>query len=327
MTKRQTAKGDPGHRDGPLVPLDGERFRVALDESGLGLAGLVRALNKGRRPLDRSFKQTLHHHYQGRGSRIRAKVRERLAHVLDAPEDWLAGEEVQAPLGLYLQLLDPMRRSVRLQLAVTRLAWRCYEAIERDLGAEPARPTTAEGYDPRLVVHQAMGSVLARLINAARGFSRLVTLGPHLFAPGGLPPVQTADEPWPLLSPPVGMASREQLSPPLERAYLAGVQVAAGLLGPWLAGHQTLNYLSLLDLAESVDPGVRFMPPPTFRNAGPSEIERWRKTARTSPFALIDWPAIEGRVSAEAPTPVSSASRAGKARGSKRAQAESGASR
>jgi len=328
MTKRQKlAAAEAGHRDGLLVPLDGERFRVALDERGLGLAGLVRALNKGRRSLDRSFKQTLHHHYQGKGSRIRAKVRERLAQVLEAPEDWLAGEEVQVPLGLYVQLPEPIRRSLRIQLAVTRLSWRCYQALERDLDAEPARPPTAEGIEPRLAVHQAMGSALARLINVARRFSRLVTLGPHLFAPGALPPVQTADEPWPLVSPPVGSATRGPLTPALEQAYLAAVQVAADLLGPWFVGDRTLNYLSLLDLAEAVNPGVRAGPPPTFRNAGPSELELWRKTARTSPFALVDWPAIEGRVNAESTAPASSTSSAGRAGASKRTRTALKASR
>lgn len=297
MTKRHTAKGDPGHRDGPLVPLDGERFQVALDESGLGLAGLVRALNKGRRPLDRSFKQTLHHHYQGKGSRIRAKVRERLATVLGAPEDWLAGEDVQAPLGLYLQLLDPMRRSVPLQLAVTRLASRCYEAVERDLDSQPNRRSTVEGYEPRLVVQQAMGSVLARLINVVRGVPRLVTLGPRLFSPAGLPPIEGPSEPFPMDSPGVGRASREPLPPPVEQAYLAAVQVVTNLLEPWLAAEKPLNYLALLDLAEAVNPGARAAPPPTFRRPTPSDIQVWRRTAPTSPFALIDWPAIEGRVS------------------------------
>ena len=298
MTKRQKlAAVEPRHRDGPLVALDGQRFRVALDESSLGLAGLVRALNKGRRPLDRSFKQPLHHHYQGKGSRIRAKVRERLATVLGAPEDWLAGEDVQAPIGLYLQLLDPMRRSVPLQLAVTRLASRCYEAVERDLDAQPNRRSTVEGYEPRLVVQQAMGSVLARLINVVRGVPRLVTLGPRLFSPDGLPPVEGPSEPLLMDSPGVGRATRGPWPPPVEQAYLAAVRVVANLLEPWLAAEQPLNYLALLDLAEAVNPGVRAASPPTFRRARPSDIRVWRKTAPTSPFALIDWPAIEGRVS------------------------------
>jgi len=303
MTIRQSAaKTDPGHRDGPLVPLDGKRFRVALDESGLGLAGLVRALNKGRRPLDRSYKQTLHHHYQGKGSRIRAKVRQQLARVLDAPEEWLAGEEVQAPLGLYLQLMDPMRRSLRVQLAVTRLAWRCYEAVERDLAAEPPRPPTAEGYEPGLVVHQVMGSTLARLVNVVRGLPRLVALGRHLYAPTGLPPVQTAPEPLPVESPLLGNASREPLPPAVEQAYLASVRVVTDLLQAWLAGDRPLNYSALLDVADAVNPGVRAVSPPPFRHAGPRDIRAWHRAASTSPFTLIDWPTIEGRVPPKTPS-------------------------
>lgn len=313
MTKRQKlAAAEAGHRDGPLVPLDGERFRVALDERGLGLAGLVRVLNKGRRPLDRSFKQTLHHHYQGKGSRIRAKVRERLAQALDAPEDWLAGEEVQAPLGLYLRLLDPMRRSLRVQFAVTRLAWRCFEAVERDLAGEPSRPPTAEGYESRLLVHQAMGSTVARLINVVRGVPRLVSLRPHLYPPAGPPPVRGPDEPWPIDSPLVGLVKREPLPPAVEQAYLAAIRVVSDLLERWLAGGEPLNYRGLLDVAEAVDRGGTARSAPNFGQASSEESGGREPSASASPYTLIDWPAMEasGSVGGPSPSPPANASRA-----------------
>lgn len=304
MTNRQKlAPAEAGHRDGPLVPLDGERFRVALDERGLGLAGLVRVLNKGRRPLDRSFKQTLHHHYQGKGSRIRAKVRERLARVLDAPEEWLAGEEVQAPLGLYLRLLDPVRRSLRVQFAVTRLALRCLERVERDLAGEPSRSPTAEGYERRLLVHQAMGSTLARLINVVRGVPRLVSLRPHLYSPAGPPPVQAPDEPWPIESPLVGLVNRGPLSPAVEQAYLAIIRVVSDLLEPWLVRGDALNYRGLLDVAEAVDRGGTARSAPNFGQASSGESGGWEPTPATSPYALIDWPAMKASGSSGGPSP------------------------
>ena len=320
MTKRQKlATAEAAHRDGPLVPLDGERFRVALDERGLGLAGLVRALNKGRRPLDRSFKQTLHHHYQGKGSRIRAKVRQRLAQVLDAPEEWLAGEEVQAPLGLHLRLLDPMRRSLRVQFAVTRLAWRCIEGVERDLASEPSRPPTAEGYEPWLLVHQAMGSTLARLINVVRGVPRLVSLRPHLYSLGGLPPAHGPDEPWPIESPLVGLVKREPLSPAVEQAYLAAIRVVSDLLEPWLARGDALNYRGFLDAAEAVDRGGTARSAPNCQ-ASPEESRRREPTPSTSPYALIDWPSMRASGSRDgqsptAPLKASGASRQPRRRG------------
>lgn len=144
-----------------------------------------------------------------------------MAQALDSPEEWLAGEEVEAPLGLYLRLLDPMRRSLRVQFAMTRLAWRCLEGVERDLAGEPSRPPTAEGYGPRLLVHQAMASTLARMINVVRGVPRLVSLRPHLYSPAGPPPVLGPDEPWPVESPLVGPVKREPLSPAVEQAFLA----------------------------------------------------------------------------------------------------------
>jgi len=321
MTKRQKlAAAEAEHRDGPLVPLDGDRFRVALDDRGLGLAGLVRVLNKGRRPLHRSFKQTLHHHYQGKGSRIRAKVRERLAQVLDAPEEWLAGEEVQAPIGLYLRLLDPMRRSLRVQFAVTRLAWRCLERVERDLANEPSRPPTDEGYEPRLLVHQALGSTLARLINVVRGVPRLVSLRLHLYSPAGPPPVQGPDEPWPIESPLVGLVNRGPLSPAVEQAYLAAIRVVSDLLEPWLAGGEALNYRGLLDVAEAVDRGGTARSAPNFGQASSEGSGGREPTPSTSPYALIDWPAMEASgpgsgLSPSAPAKASAPSRQPRRRG------------
>lgn len=315
MMNRQKKAGPSQHnRDGPLVPLSGERFRVAVDESGLGLAGLVRALNKGRRPLDRSFKQTLHHHYQGKGSRIRAKVRERLAQVLDSPEDWLAGEEVQPPLGLYLRLLDPMRRSLRVQFAVTRLAWRCLEGVERDLAGEPSRPPTAEGYEPRLLVHQAIGSTLARLINVVRGVPRLVSLRPHLYSPAGPPPVQAPDEPWPIESPLVGLVKRGSLTPAVEQAYLAAILVVSDLLEPWLVRGEALNYRGLMDVAEAVDRGGTARSAPNFGQASSVESGGREPTPSTSPYALIDWPAMEASGSAGEPSPSAPAKASGGSR-------------
>lgn len=296
------------------MPLDGERFRVALDERGLGLAGLVRVLNRGRRPLDRSYKQTLHHHYQGKGSRIRAKVRERLAQVLDAPEAWLAGNEVQAPLGLYLRLLDPMRRSLRVQFAATRLAWRCLEGVERDLAGEPSRPPTAEGYEPRLLVHQAMGSTLARLINVVRGVPRLVSLRPHLYALSGPPPVQGLDEPWPSESPLVGLVNREPLSPAVEQAYLAASRVVSDLLEPWLAGGEALNYRGLLDVAEAVDRGGTARSAPNFGRVSSEESGGREPTPSTSPYALIDWPSMRAPGSGGGPSPAAPAKAPGASR-------------
>lgn len=302
MTNRQmNSRASRDNRDGLLVPLNGERFRVAVDESGLGLAGLVRVLNKGRRPLDRSFKQTLHHHYQGKGSRIRAKVRERLAQVLDAPEDWLAGDEVQAPLVPFLRLLDPMRRSLRVQFAVTRLAWRCLEGVERDLAGEPSRPSTAQGYEPRLLVHQAMGSTLARLINVVRGVPRLFSLRPHLYSPAGPPPVHGPDEPWPIESPLVGLVNRGPLPPAVEQAYLAAVRLVSDLLESWLAGGEALNYRGLLDVAEAVDRGGTARSAPNFGQASSEESAGRELTPPTSPYALIDWPTMEASGSGGGP--------------------------
>ncbi|MGE0441244.1 MAG: hypothetical protein AB7S39_12225, partial [Gemmatimonadales bacterium] len=245
---------------------------------------------------------TLHHHYQGKGSRIRAKVRERLAQVLDAPEGWLAGEEVQAPLGPYLRLLDPMRRSLRVHFAVTRLAWRCLEGVERDLLGEPSRPPTAQGYEPRLLVHQAMGSTVARLINVVRGVPRLVSLRPHLYSPAGPPPVQGPDEPWPLESPLVGLVDRGPLSPAVEQAYLAAILIVSDLLEPWLAGGEALNYRGLLDVAEAVDRGGTVRSAPNFGQASSEESGGREPSPSTSPYALIDWPAMAASGSSGGPS-------------------------
>ncbi len=299
MTKRPMTKPipKPTHRDGPLVPLQGARFRVAVDESGLGLAGVFVGLNRGRRRLEWVYKQTLHHHYQGKGLRIRATVRARLAELLEAPEEWLAGEEVWAPYGVYLPLRDPIRRSLRVSLAVTRLAWQAITATQRDLAIQPGRAPTPEGYEPAILALSTMSAVLARLINIVRGVPQLIAWRPLLYTAPGALFVDGPTAPLPFESERVGTKSGEPLPPAVEQAYLAAVLAVTYLLEPWLRGQQGLNYSALLDVAEAVNPGKANFPP-TFDHASNEDIARWARTARTSPYALIDWPAMEGRAPA-----------------------------
>ena len=278
------------------MPLDGARFRVAVDENGLGVSALAAALSRGRGPLEKSFKQTLHHHFQGKGTRIRAKVRRRLARLLNAPEQWLAGEDVYAPYGLYLVLRDPMQRSLKVSLAVTRLAERALEGVRRDLRPLSVRAPTPDGFDPAMVVQTAMSMVLARLVNVVHGIPQLLANRWILYARPGDRPSLGPDEPLPFETPELTLPTIEPLPRPVEDAYLAAVQTVRHLLDPWLRGVEVLDYCALVDLAELVNRGTKSIKPPTFATATAADIAAWRTTPRTSPYALIDWPAIDGPV-------------------------------
>ena len=298
MTTRQKSGPSPGSpaRDGPLVSLDGARFRVAVEMSGRSLHALARAASEGRPVVEKSFRQTLHHHYQGKGKRIRAAVRSRLAAVLAVPEDWLAGVEVFLPYGVFVGLADPVRRSVRVSCAVARLVWPVLEAVAADVGKEPVRRPTPDGFDPAVVVLSAMAHTLMRCLTAAQGIPKLMNGRWLLYAGPGNVLVTDPPEPLPFESPPLVGPARDPLPAPVEHAYLAAVDAVQYLLDPWLRGAATLDYAALLDLAESVRPGGKSVFPPTMQHATAEDLAEWATTASTSPYALLDWPAMEHRL-------------------------------
>lgn len=236
-----------------MVPFDGARFRVAVNESGLGLAGLLEKLNHGQQRINRSSKQAIHHHYQEKGIRIRAKVRARLAEVLDTPEEWLAGEDVQLNFRLYYSFRGLINRSLRISFALTRLDSRVYGAIERDLAAAPERRWVSNG-EVELEVHKTMSAILVQLINTARGTAVMMDRQAFLFVEKGLPPVHGQQEPFPMESPLLAANGTEPIPPIIEEAYLVSIRAVSVLLDPWVLGEQPLNYAALLNLGNTVNP-------------------------------------------------------------------------
>lgn len=219
--------------------------------AGWDVARLARHLSRGKPRRHAERRQTIQHLI--RDDRVKRCEYDRLrwlAHALDVPEAWLAGDDYGVPIPGYAPLMAEAKASPRVMLAVSRLLSRCYDACLRDFGAEfltdadkPRPPAPRLGPSPRSedvmwFILSAIGHVLSPRIWRFR----LTTSESH--AVDGRP--EDADGPaWPLT-----------LSPEHEDAVVGLVRAFEYVLEPWLGGHAELDMKRVRALAAVLNPSV-----------------------------------------------------------------------
>ncbi len=226
-------------KEDPLVSLHSGNLRAAMELQGWTVTTLARRLTEHFPHAHRENPQTLHHLAQGDGiKRCRQSRRARLAHILQAPEEWLGGGDFTIPAVGYLPLAAELWRSPRLTLAVGRLMQRCAIACERDM------PAADE-------VIELLLSTVGRLISP-RAWRGQLTVGPRVPRdPSRMVPLSATAEEL------EAERSRLPLDPALETAALALSQAIEFALEPWLNGQATLNYGRLQELLAVLSPATK----------------------------------------------------------------------
>lgn len=271
-----------------LVPIRSDRLRAAMELGEWTVTRLAKRLGRRENP------QTVHYLAQGDGvKRCRASRRTALAKFLDVTEDWLAGGDYGVPLPAVLPLLQELRGSPRVMLAVGRLFERSYLAVERDLTREPRRPDSAIGWNATYDVHWFMIGTLAQFLTPWH-WQRALGCIP---LPGAVGPTELRAGPmadmgkWLGPVPPSAWArpvGKTALNPEDETVVLALLHAWTQILRPWFDGKSGLDYERLRTLAAVLNPAVGAILPQSWHDRPPAE--QLPPAAPTSPYALVDWP-------------------------------------
>jgi hypothetical protein len=270
-----------------MVPIDPARLRAAVEYGDLTVANIVAALNRRRSDDEQENRQTFHAMMRGdRPKRCRFSRRRRLAHVLDVPENWLSGGNVELPLGAYVLVNELAQKSPRVGLAVLKLATRCAQRCAKEMGVDVS--TAAEGQfekDPRFHIVNGLTWAIGALADPNQWRRELLRFPNRPTSPAEIdellrtartPPWQRVVEPW---------------STSQEEAALGIVRALAYILNPWLAEEARLNYARMHQLIAIVQP-MFHEPPPDVEAPKVAFVGRQDEHVvqdPLSPFALLRW--------------------------------------
>lgn len=232
MTVKKREKGKFG--DDPLVPIDGERVRAAIElYRQVTIREAARRIGELLKPPRQSQlrQSTLQSIVEGRTSQCRSSLRKAIARYVGLPEPFLAGEQDDIP-GIIRELpipapgvrqLGPLSiLPTRAQVAARRVGVRVLKAFERDI---------RDGIAPR--PHEC--SVLLRAWDNPPVRRQLFSIGLHEL----LNPVRLRAS---LLARPTDGSPPSVPDSEQDAIGTAVADSLEALLRPWLEGRETLNY-------------------------------------------------------------------------------------
>src|SRR6266566_6308145 len=253
-------------REDPLVAINGERVRAAIEWKGLSVNGAAGRLNVSQQTLDSIVRGTTKRCYKS--------LRESLAGLLALPAAWLGGETdllpsltswlpypelgYQPPLWVdeNMRIIRPSagkgltKRTTlppRYQLAAHDLCKRIAEAWKRDIeqGTRDAKAALSQLAVGRWKKNPWDRAMMLVTRHASAFWWRRLFLKPAPL-PAPVDPSKFTDDEWRALG--EGRLAEDVAVD--DRFAAAAASALTTALGPWFAGERELNYEGFVDVLE-----------------------------------------------------------------------------